>query len=73
MTAIAASRGLVTAELVRRIARGEGSLGRLRGDAELPEDAKQPGKIRKRQPRRIMQIRHGRSCTGRRTEPMDIT
>jgi hypothetical protein len=36
-------------ELGERIARGEGSVGRLIGDPEFPEDAKDLGKIMKRQ------------------------
>ena len=36
-----------------RLARGEGSLGRLMKDPEFPEDAKELGKILKRQPWRI--------------------
>jgi len=36
-----------------RIVRGEGSLGRLARDPEFPEDAKELGKILKRQPWRI--------------------
>jgi len=42
------------AEIERRIARGEGSLGRLMNDPEFPEDAKALGKILKRQPWRII-------------------
>ena len=42
-------------ELAQRIARGEGSLGRLLSDPEFPEDTKELGKIMKRQPWRIMQ------------------
>jgi hypothetical protein len=38
-----------------RIARGEGSLGKLANDPEFPEDAKALGKIMKRQPWRIIQ------------------
>jgi ABC-type transporter Mla subunit MlaD len=37
-----------------RLARGEGSLGRLANDPEFPEDAKELGKIMKRQPWRII-------------------
>jgi ABC-type transporter Mla subunit MlaD len=39
--------------LADRLARGEGSLGRLMRDPEFPEDAKELGKILKRQPWRI--------------------
>jgi ABC-type transporter Mla subunit MlaD len=42
-------------ELADRFARGEGSLGRLLRDPEFPEDAKELGKIMKRQPWRIVQ------------------
>ena len=42
-------------ELAQRLARGEGSLGRLLGDPEFPEDTKELGKIMKRQPWRIIQ------------------
>ncbi|HEX8106805.1 MAG TPA: hypothetical protein VF516_03710, partial [Kofleriaceae bacterium] len=42
-------------ELAQRIARGEGSLGRLLMDPEFPEDTKELGKIMKRQPWRIIQ------------------
>lgn len=42
-------------ELNARIARGEGSLGKLMKDPEFPEDAKALGKILKRQPWKIMQ------------------
>lgn len=42
-------------ELADRIARGEGSLGRLLSDPEFPEDTKELGKIMKRQPWRIIQ------------------
>ena len=38
-----------------RIARGEGSLGKLANDPEFPEDAKALGKIMKRQPWRVIQ------------------
>ena len=38
-----------------RLARGEGSLGRLMTDPEFPEDAKELGKIMKRQPWKILQ------------------
>jgi phospholipid/cholesterol/gamma-HCH transport system substrate-binding protein len=41
-------------ELNGRIARGEGSLGRLMRDPEFPEDAKELGKIMKRQPWKII-------------------
>jgi hypothetical protein len=43
------------AEINARIARGEGSLGKLMKDPEFPEDAKALGKIMKRQPWRIIQ------------------
>jgi phospholipid/cholesterol/gamma-HCH transport system substrate-binding protein len=42
------------AEIHGRIARGEGSLGRLMKDPEFPEDAKELGKIMKRQPWKII-------------------
>ncbi|MBA3820119.1 MAG: hypothetical protein H0X17_14590, partial [Deltaproteobacteria bacterium] len=42
------------AEITGRLARGEGSLGRLMQDPEFPEDAKALGKIMKRQPWRII-------------------
>jgi ABC-type transporter Mla subunit MlaD len=42
------------AELRARIARGEGSLGRLARDPEFPEDAKELGKILKRQPWKVI-------------------
>lgn len=42
-------------ELAQRITNGEGSLGRLLGDPEFPEDAKELGKIMKRQPWKIVQ------------------
>lgn len=42
------------AEIDRRLARGEGSLGRLMTDPEFPEDAKALGKILKRQPWRVI-------------------
>ena len=45
-------------ELRGRIARGEGSLGRLSTDPEFPEDAKDLGKIMKRQPWKIMERPH---------------
>lgn len=41
-------------EITSRIARGEGSLGRLMKDPEFPEDAKELGKILKRRPWRII-------------------
>lgn len=41
-------------ELNARIARGEGSMGRLMKDPEFPEDAKELGKIMKRRPWRII-------------------
>jgi len=41
------------ADINGRLARGEGSLGRLMKDPEFPEDAKALGKILKRQPWRI--------------------
>ncbi|MCX5741559.1 MAG: hypothetical protein NT062_03565, partial [Proteobacteria bacterium] len=37
-----------------RLARGEGSIGRLMTDPEFPEDAKELGKILKRQPWKII-------------------
>ena len=42
-------------ELEARIARGEGSLGKLMKDPEFPEDAKALGKIMKRKPWKVMQ------------------
>lgn len=42
------------AELRGRIERGEGSLGRLMRDPEFPEDAKELGKILKRQPWKLI-------------------
>ena len=42
-------------EINARIARGEGSLGKLMKDPEFPEDAKALGKILKRQPWKVMQ------------------
>ncbi|HEU4729172.1 MAG TPA: hypothetical protein VFT22_14815, partial [Kofleriaceae bacterium] len=42
-------------EIGDRIARGEGSLGRLMQDPEFPEDAKELGKIMKRQPWKFLQ------------------
>jgi ABC-type transporter Mla subunit MlaD len=45
-------------ELGDRIARGEGSLGRLMQDPEFPEDAKDLGKIMKRQPWKIIARPH---------------
>ncbi len=44
----------VVDDLSGRIARGEGSLGRLMKDPEFPEDAKELGKILKRRPWRII-------------------
>jgi len=41
------------ADLNARIARGEGTIGKLATDPEFPEDAKELGKIMKRQPWRI--------------------
>jgi len=41
-------------EITSRIARGEGSLGRLMNDPEFPEDAKELGKILKRRPWRVI-------------------
>jgi ABC-type transporter Mla subunit MlaD len=41
-------------QLAARIARGEGSLGKLTRDPEFPEDAKALGKILKRQPWKII-------------------
>ena len=41
-------------EINGRIARGEGSLGRLMKDPEFPEDAKELGKILKRQPWKVI-------------------
>ncbi len=41
-------------EIAERIANGEGSLGRLMQDPEFPEDAKDLGKIMKRQPWKII-------------------
>lgn len=41
-------------ELGARIARGEGSMGRLMKDPEFPEDAKELGKVMKRRPWRII-------------------
>ncbi len=43
------------ADIRGRISRGEGSLGRIMTDPEFPEDAKELGKIMKRQPWRIIQ------------------
>ncbi len=43
------------ADIRGRISRGEGSLGRIMTDPEFPEDAKELGKIMKRQPWRIVQ------------------
>jgi len=45
-------------ELGARIASGEGSLGRLMQDPEFPEDAKDLGKILKRQPWKIIARPH---------------
>ena len=42
------------AEINDRLARGEGSIGRLANDPEFPEDAKELGKILKRQPWKIV-------------------
>jgi len=42
------------ADLNDRLARNEGSLGRLMHDPEFPEDAKELGKILKRQPWKII-------------------
>ncbi len=42
------------AELRGRLERGEGSLGRLMRDPEFPEDAKELGRILKRQPWRVI-------------------
>jgi ABC-type transporter Mla subunit MlaD len=42
------------AEINDRLARGEGSIGRLATDPEFPEDAKELGKILKRQPWKIV-------------------
>jgi len=41
-------------DITSRIARGEGSLGRLANDPEFPEDAKELGKILKRRPWRVI-------------------
>ena len=41
-------------ELNGRLARGEGSMGRLMHDPEFPEDAKELGKILKRQPWKVI-------------------
>jgi len=41
-------------ELNKRIANNEGSIGRLMNDPEFPEDAKELGKIMKRQPWKII-------------------
>ena len=43
----------VVDQINQRLARGEGTLGRLSRDPEFPEDAKELGKILKRQPWRI--------------------
>lgn len=42
------------ADLDQRLTRGEGSLGRLMTDPEFPEDAKELGKILKRQPWKVI-------------------
>ncbi len=42
------------AALNDRLAKGEGSLGRLMNDPEFPEDAKELGKIMKRQPWKVI-------------------
>ncbi|HEY6173857.1 MAG TPA: hypothetical protein VIX73_05400, partial [Kofleriaceae bacterium] len=42
-------------EIGDRIARGEGSLGRLISDPEFPEDTKELGKIIKRHPWRVLE------------------
>ncbi|MEJ7601199.1 MAG: MlaD family protein [Kofleriaceae bacterium] len=42
------------ADLTSRLARGEGSIGRLMKDPEFPEDAKDLGRILKRHPWRIL-------------------
>lgn len=44
----------VVDDISSRMARGEGSLGRLMKDPEFPEDAKELGKILKRRPWRII-------------------
>lgn len=41
-------------EVTGRLARGEGSIGRLMRDPEFPEDAKELGKILKRQPWKVI-------------------
>jgi ABC-type transporter Mla subunit MlaD len=41
-------------EINQRLAKGEGSIGRLMNDPEFPEDAKELGKIMKRQPWKII-------------------
>lgn len=47
---------LATVQDIRsRMARGEGSLGRLMNDPEFPEDAKELGKILKRKPWKVME------------------
>ncbi|MCW5808015.1 MAG: MCE family protein [Deltaproteobacteria bacterium] len=43
----------VVAQITDRLERGEGSLGRLMKDPEFPEDAKELGKIMKREPWKI--------------------
>ncbi len=42
------------ADLLGMIERGEGTIGRLQNDPEFPEDAKEVGKILKRNPWRVM-------------------
>jgi ABC-type transporter Mla subunit MlaD len=44
----------VASELADRLARGEGTLGKLANDPEFPEDAKELGKLLKRHPWRII-------------------
>ena len=44
----------VVAEIVDRVQRGEGTVGKLANDPEFPEDAKELGKIMKREPWRIV-------------------
>jgi hypothetical protein len=41
-------------ELADRLARGEGSIGKLMKDPEFPEDAKELGRILKRTPWRVV-------------------
>jgi ABC-type transporter Mla subunit MlaD len=43
------------ADLADRLARGEGSIGRLLGDPEFPEDTKELGKYLKRHPWKILE------------------